>query len=231
MLDLANIAKSPHTRYGCNYLILQCKNLHNLFFLVYFKVCSQSLIGCVQEESISKKGNACRSEHFVFGNYHCHIFHFFSWYPSFFLRHHWCPLGGGVPKVSTPWVSTLGGCWPCLLLELTTNGELPYIYQQWYMIMYKLNPLRTLKLKRFVISTSLDPCLMHRCVCIWPYILQNYNYKLHFQKLYIYHIPHVFIRTLAAENLDVCTASWDSNIQLTMVKDQRRQTYPQMPFK
>ncbi len=24
-------------------------------------------------------------------------------------------------------------------------------------------------------------CLMHRCVCIWRYILQNYNYKLHFQ--------------------------------------------------
>ncbi len=24
-------------------------------------------------------------------------------------------------------------------------------------------------------------CLMHKCVCIWWYILQNYNYKLHFQ--------------------------------------------------
>ncbi len=62
------------------------------------------------------------------------------------------------------------------------------------------------------------PCLMHRCVCIWQYILQNYNYKLHFQNLSICHIPHVFIGTLAAENLDVCTAcdSWDSNIQLTM---------------
>jgi hypothetical protein len=24
-------------------------------------------------------------------------------------------------------------------------------------------------------------CLMHKCVCIWQYILQNYNYKLHFQ--------------------------------------------------
>ncbi len=36
---------------------------------------------------------------------------------------------------------------------------------------------------------------MHRCVCIWRYILQNYNYIL-----------HVFIKTLAAENLDVCTA-------------------------
>jgi hypothetical protein len=66
------------------------------------------------------------------------------------------------------------------------------------------------------------PCLMHRCVCIWWYILQNYNYKLHFQNLSIYHIPHVFIGTLAPENLDVCTACdpWDSNIQLTMVKDQ-----------
>jgi hypothetical protein len=67
------------------------------------------------------------------------------------------------------------------------------------------------------------PCLMHRCVCIWWYILQNYNYKLHFQNLSIYHIPHVSIGTLAAENLDVCTACepWDSNIQLTMVKDRR----------
>ncbi len=66
-------------------------------------------------------------------------------------------------------------------------------------------------------------CLMHRCVCIWWYILQNYNYKLHFQNLSLYHIPHVFIRTLATENLDVCTACnpWDSNIQLTMGKDRR----------
>ncbi len=55
---------------------------------------------------------------------------------------------------------------------------------------------------------------MHKCVCIWWYILQNYNYKLHFQNLSIYHIPHVSIRTLAVENLDVCTAydPWDSNI-------------------
>jgi hypothetical protein len=68
---------------------------------------------------------------------------------------------------------------------------------------------------------------MHRCVCIWWYILQNYNYKLHFQNLSIYHIPNVFIGTLATENLDVCTACdpWDSNIQLTMVKDWRRQIY------
>jgi hypothetical protein len=71
------------------------------------------------------------------------------------------------------------------------------------------------------------PCPTHRCVCIWRYILQNYNYKLHFQNLSIYHIPHIFIGTLAAENLDVCTACdpWDSNIQLTMGKDQRQQIY------
>ncbi len=35
--------------------------------------------------------------------------------------------------------------------------------------------------------TSLTPCLMHRCVCIRRYILENYNYKLHFQNL---SIPH-----------------------------------------
>jgi hypothetical protein len=70
------------------------------------------------------------------------------------------------------------------------------------------------------------PCLMHRwCVCIWWYILQNYNYKLHFQNLSIYHIPHVSMGTLATENLDVCTACdpWDSNIQLTMGRDRRQQ--------
>ncbi len=68
------------------------------------------------------------------------------------------------------------------------------------------------------------------CVCIWRYILQNYNYKLHFQNLSIYHIPHVSIRTLAAENLDVCTAcdSWDNNIQLTMGKDRRRLLPPHL---
>jgi len=65
-------------------------------------------------------------------------------------------------------------------------------------------------------------------VCIWWYILQNYKYKLHFQNLSIYHIPHVFIQTMAAENLNVRTAcdSWDSNIQLTMVKDWKWQVYP-----
>jgi hypothetical protein len=72
------------------------------------------------------------------------------------------------------------------------------------------------------------PCLMHRCVCIWQYILQDCNYKLHFQNLLIYHISHVFIGTLAAENFYVCTACdpWESNIQLTMVKDWRQQIYP-----
>jgi hypothetical protein len=55
--------------------------------------------------------------------------------------------------------------------------------------------------------TSLDPEPNAQvCVCIWLYILQNYNYKLHFQNLSTYHIPHVSIGTLAAENLDVCTA-------------------------
>jgi hypothetical protein len=64
----------------------------------------------------------------------------------------------------------------------------------------------------FIYIYSLNPCLMHRCVCIWQYILQNYKHKLHFQNLSIYHIPHVSIRTLAAENLDVCAACdpWDS---------------------
>ncbi len=62
-------------------------------------------------------------------------------------------------------------------------------------------------------------------MCIWWYILQNYNYKLHFQNLFIYHIPHVFIETLADENLDVCIACdpWDSNMQLTMVTKRRWQ--------
>jgi hypothetical protein len=71
------------------------------------------------------------------------------------------------------------------------------------------------------------PCLMHRCVCIWRYILQNYNYKLHFQNLPVYHIPHVSIGSLATENPDVCTAydPWDRNIQLTMGRDWRLQIY------
>jgi hypothetical protein len=69
---------------------------------------------------------------------------------------------------------------------------------------------------------------MHRCVWIWRYILQNYNYKLHFQNLFIYDIPHVSIGTVGTENLDVCTACdpWDSNIELTMEIDRRLQIYP-----
>ncbi len=69
---------------------------------------------------------------------------------------------------------------------------------------------------------------MHMCVCIWQYILQNYNYKLHFQNLFIYDIPHVSIGTLATENFDVCTTCdlWNNNIQLTMGIDWRRQIYP-----
>ncbi len=45
---------------------------------------------------------------------------------------------------------------------------------------------------------------------IWQYMLQNYNYKLHFQNLSIYRISQVSIRTLAAENLDVCTDRLDT---------------------
>ncbi len=41
--------------------------------------------------------------------------------------------------------------------------------------------------------TVWTPCLMHKCVCIWWYILQNYNYKLHFQNLSIYHIARFFL--------------------------------------
>ncbi len=55
-------------------------------------------------------------------------------------------------------------------------------------------------------------CLMHRCVCIWWYILQIYNYKLHFQNLSIYHISHVFIGTPAAENLVVFATNIDIKI-------------------
>ncbi len=53
-------------------------------------------------------------------------------------------------------------------------------------------------------------------------------YKLHFQNLFIYDIPHVSIGTLAVENLDVCTTfdPWNNNIQLTMGIDRRRQIYP-----
>ncbi len=68
---------------------------------------------------------------------------------------------------------------------------------------------------------------MHRCVYLTIHIT-----KLHLQTtfpkpLYIYHISHVSIGTLAIENLDVCIAYdlWDSNIQLTMEKDPKWQIY------
>jgi hypothetical protein len=65
--------------------------------------------------------------------------------------------------------------------------------------------------KSFTTTTSFTICDNRWTSClIW-----------HFQNLFIYHIPHVFLETLAIENLDVCTACdpWDNNIQLTMVKD------------
>jgi len=55
------------------------------------------------------------------------------------------------------------------------------------------------KCHKLFIEIVWTPCLMHRCVCIWRYILQNYNYKLHFQNLSIYHISHVFIGTLVKD--------------------------------
>ncbi len=69
---------------------------------------------------------------------------------------------------------------------------------------------------------------MHMCVYLTVHITKLQLQTTFFQNLSIYHIPHVFMRTLVAENLDVCTAfdPWDSNIQLTMVKDQRQQIYP-----
>jgi hypothetical protein len=82
-------------------------------------------------------------------------------------------------------------------------------------------------------QTSLNP-VPYAQVCVFDstyYKITTINY-ISKTSLYttfpIYHIPHVFIRTLAAENLDVCTACdlWDSNIQLTMLKDWRRQIYP-----
>ncbi len=71
---------------------------------------------------------------------------------------------------------------------------------------------------------------MHRCVCIWWYILQNYNYKLHFQNLSLYTTFHMYppgpwpLKILMFALLVTCD-QWDSNIQLTMGKD-RRQLLP-----
>jgi hypothetical protein len=119
---------------------------------------------------------------------------------------------------STPW--GMDGKWTenSFSLGFTSLANLSYQF-------FLLPTLITISFFTYILVWT--PCLMHRCVCIWRYILQNYNYKLHFQNLSIYHIPHVSIGTLAAENLDVCTACdpWDSNIQLTMGKDQRQQIY------
>ncbi len=53
---------------------------------------------------------------------------------------------------------------------------------------------------------SLNP-VPNAQVCVYLTVhITNYNYKLHFQNLCTYHIPHVSIGTLVAKNLDVCTA-------------------------
>jgi hypothetical protein len=51
-------------------------------------------------------------------------------------------------------------------------------------------------------NTCLNP-VPNAQVCVY---LMVHITKLQFQNLFIYDIPHVSIRTLAAENLDVCTA-------------------------
>ncbi len=79
-------------------------------------------------------------------------------------------------------------------------------------------------------SYSLNP-VPNAQVCVY---LRVHITKLQLQTtfpkpLYISHSACIH-GTLAAENLDVCTAcdQWDSNIQLTMVKDRR--LGPGMPF-
>jgi hypothetical protein len=64
-------------------------------------------------------------------------------------------------------------------------------------------------------------------VCVFDGTYYKITTTNYISKTSIYHIPHVSIRTLANENLDVCTACdlWDSNIQLTMGKDRRWQIY------
>ncbi len=98
-----------------------------------------------------------------------------------------------------------------------------------------------------LLSTNLNP-VPNAQVCVFDgtyYKITTTNYifktSLHttfrmyppgpFPKpLYIPHIPHVSMETLAAENLDVCTDCdpWDSNIQLTMGKDRRRLLPPHL---
>jgi hypothetical protein len=84
-------------------------------------------------------------------------------------------------------------------------------------------------------SKGLHPCWSSNDTSLNPvpnaqvYVyLTVYITKLHFQNLSIYYILHIFMGTLATENFDVCTTCdpWDSNIQLTMLKDQRQQIYP-----
>jgi hypothetical protein len=88
-----------------------------------------------------------------------------------------------------------------------------------YVIVSSVNTtLTATKLLNFFTAVSYleelvwTPCLMHRCECIWLYILQNYNYKLYFKNLFIYHILHVFMGTLAAENLVGFVADIDIKI-------------------
>jgi hypothetical protein len=71
------------------------------------------------------------------------------------------------------------------------------------------------------------PCLMHRCVYLMVHITKLQLQTTFPKPLYIPHFACIH-GTLAAENLDVCTACdpWDSNIQLTMVNDRREQIYP-----
>jgi hypothetical protein len=78
------------------------------------------------------------------------------------------------------------------------------------------------------VVTSLNP-VPNAQVCVYLTVhITKLQLQTTFPNLSIYHLSHVFIETLAAENLDVCTACdpWDSNIQLTMIKDWRQQIYP-----
>ncbi len=89
------------------------------------------------------------------------------------------------------------------------------------------NPKLPMHLLLNITTTSLNP-VPNAQVCVY---LMVHITKLQLQTTFskpFYTILHVFIGTLAAENLDVCTACdlRDSNIQLTMVKDRRWQIYP-----
>jgi hypothetical protein len=61
--------------------------------------------------------------------------------------------------------------------------------------------------------TSLNP-MTNAQLCVYLTVhITKLQLQTTFPKYSIYHIPHVFIGTLAAENFDVCTACdpWDSN--------------------